>query len=103
MAVLKASLGFFTYNILMAFLSMILDTSVIEFVVSLLPFRGTIPSIIGFLLFTQIDIAYLQWFQITVDCAIIGYTVFEVTQVTNLTFKVARTLKNRINFDGGFG
>ena len=59
MAVLKISLGFFTYNMLMAILSLVFDTSVTEFIVNFIPFKGTIPSILGFLLFTTIDISYL--------------------------------------------
>ena len=33
---------------------------------------------------------------------IVAYVVFEVTQVTNLVFKVGRFLKERIDFNQGF-
>ena len=102
MALIKASLGFFVFQLTMAGLSLIFDPSLIDFIVTFLPFKGTFPSLLCFLLFTQVDGAYLAWYQALIDTCIAMYMVFEVTQITNLAFKSSRFLKKRINYDQGF-
>ena len=86
----------------MAGLSLIFDPSVIEFVATFLPFKGTIPSLLCFLLFTQVDNAYLQWYQVVIDLFITAYMIFEMTQITNLAFKISRFFSKRVDFDKGY-
>ena len=101
MAVLKISLGYFSFNILVAMLSLVFDSQIIEFVINFIPFKGTIPSIIGFLIFTRIDTAYLQWYQVIIDLAIVAFAMFEVTQVVHVTFKLTRFLQSKVDSENG--
>ena len=47
------------------------------------------------------DGKYFSWYQLLVDCGLIAYTVFEMTQVCHLIFAISRFFKARIDYDKG--
>lgn len=98
---IKGSFAFFTYNAAMAVLALGFSPDIAEAVTAWLPFKGTVVSGLCFLLFSLIDGKFFQWYQVLLDCTLVAYAVFEMTQVCHIVFIISRFFKSRIDFQDG--
>mmetsp|Transcript_10815 Transcript_10815/g.14556 ORF Transcript_10815/g.14556 Transcript_10815/m.14556 type:complete len:88 (-) Transcript_10815:802-1065(-) len=78
-----------------------LGADTVAFIETMVPFKGTISTAVGFYGLSRMPSAYFSIYQGLLDAAVIVYAVLEMTQVCHLCFIASRFMKERIDFDQG--
>lgn len=96
MLILRCSMAYFLYNVVMAFATFLFPAQIATFIEAHLPVKGGWFSVVSYILLYKTDAVILNYYSVVVDYSVILVTVLETTQITNMVFKISRVLKDRI-------
>jgi hypothetical protein len=100
--VLEISLCYFFYNLFLAAISLFRNQHLTQLIENSIPFKGSLLGLSTFTAFTQVPMALLKGYDSLIWVIIPLTAVFEAVQPLAVSFKLSRTFKRRINFNGGF-
>ena len=95
---LKISFCHFSFNLILAVVSLIAPRQIVNIVESSLPFKTSVVGVLWFTLFQAVPEGIIRSYDILIYLIEPIYAIFEVWQVTNLAFLISRRIKEKMSY-----